>query len=304
MMEAKVKRDFDLKGEVYETFRDNNDVFLTNTQIYEIFEKFWADNCSDLISEKNPVLYIVGAQPGAGKTGLVEKLEEETGLPVLTGDQYRDFHPNAKLFSKQFDYTKYTSPINFLMCMLTIARCFDNKIGFIMENPLKNPQQNADYIMHGKKIGYSINLVLMAVKKYDSFLGVYNRGAGFLKEGKEARFTTNKTHDECYDGVLKMLTLKEAILNLNSLVIYDRNLTELVHISNISIENLDKIISFSQLALISERLRPHTEQEKKVLEEQKALVLECIDKGLIPIGRQVLLQELESRKETEKSLDK
>ena len=69
MMEAKVKRDFDLKGEVYETFRDNNDVFLTNTQIYEIFEKFWADNCSDKKKKKNPVLYIVGAQPGAGKTG-------------------------------------------------------------------------------------------------------------------------------------------------------------------------------------------------------------------------------------------
>lgn len=144
----------------------------------------------------------------------------------------------------------------------------------------------------------------MAVKKYDSFLGVYNRGAGFLKEGKEARFTTNKTHDECYDGVLKMLTLKEAILNLNSLVIYDRNLTELFHISDILPENLDKIISLSQSVLITERSRPHTEQEKKVLEEQKALVLEYIDKELIPIGRQVFLQELESRKETEKSLDK
>ena len=89
-MEAKVKRDFDLKGEVYETFRDNNDVFLTNTQIYEIFEKFWADNCSDLISEKNPVLYIVGAQPGAGKTGLVEKFEYNLKIKSLVSDIYRE----------------------------------------------------------------------------------------------------------------------------------------------------------------------------------------------------------------------
>ena len=70
------------------------------------------------------------------------------------------------------------------------------------------------------------------------------------------------------------------------------------------LENMVEKIQILKKCIEGERLRPHTEQEKKVLEEQKALVLECIDKGLIPIGRQVFLQELESRKETEKSLDK
>ena len=57
-------------GDVYKKFEDDPNVFLSNENIFEIFEKFWAEKFSNVKSENNPSMYIVGAQPGAGKQDL------------------------------------------------------------------------------------------------------------------------------------------------------------------------------------------------------------------------------------------
>lgn len=305
MMEAKVKQDFDLKGEVYENFRDNKDVFLTNAQIYEIFESFWIDTCSSLVSEKNPVLYIVGAQPGAGKTGLVEKLESDLKIKSLVGDVYRELHPNAKKFTLDKNYSSYTGPINGVIGMLCKARCIDRKISFIQETSMGHLDSVFNIINQANKNGFTISLNLLIVKKYDAFLGTLYRVVDYSKTGKSLRIVDPKYCDIAFSNVLKFFDFFEYLLKLNSISLFNRNFDTIMEFKKEELlEDITGKIQILKKCIESERSRPHTEQEKKVLEEQKALVLEYIDKGLIPIGRQVFLQELKSRKETEKSLDK
>ncbi|HSQ97978.1 MAG TPA: zeta toxin family protein [Rickettsiales bacterium] len=301
-MEKNLKNELN-KSELYASYKDNTDVFLTNEQIYKIFEKFWEENCSKLKSEDNPKLFIIAAQPGSGKTGLVSRIESQHKIPILTGDNYRIYHPNYKMFFDTQNFSKFTHPLNLTMCRLSIARCLDRHISFIMENPLKNPLQNAEYIVNGNNLEFKVNFYIMAVKKNDSFLGTYYRLAKFIEVGTGARETTHKTHDECYDGISKSLELKESISKLNSLKLFNRNL-EPIFEANISSSNVNTICLEAKKSLIAERNRPYTKEEVEELEKQKNFVLDYIDKGLITvISKDDFLKEYESRKE-KKSNDK
>lgn len=295
-MEQKIKNDFNDKGEVYEHFRNNKDVFLTNNQIYDIFEKFWDENYSHLKSEDNPTLYIVGAQPGAGKTGLVGLIENETNLSVLTGDQYRSCRPNYLIFSER--EKDFLSQINFVICMLMIGRCLDKQISFIMENPLKNVEQNIYYIKEAKKRNFVVNLDLMVVKNYDSYVGIYYRCINFIKNGQAGRITSNRTHDLGYDGVLKTFNYTNVLSSIDSLCLYNRNLCQLFKADKNDLQNYTfSTIERAKQTINIERNREYTEKERKDLNNQISDIIEYIDKGLLPISKEEFLKELELRKE-------
>jgi len=297
MMELKIKRDFDLMGDVYEKFRGNEDVFLTNQQIYDLFEIFWEKNCSGLQAEEHPKLYIVGAQPGAGKTGLVSLISETYKVKAFIGDIFRGSHPNAVKFLNSEEYSSFTGPLDGVMNKLCIARCIDRKISLVQETTMAHLDSILENINAAITNNYEINLCQLAVSKYDSFLGIYSRAANFVKFGSALRLVNPKFHDIAYEGVLKIFDYPDIITKLNSVVIYNRRLEMICGLNGQKLSDNTKLkIDFIKKLIERERTRVHTNEEMAELEEQKFIVLDCIDKGLIPVKRETFLKELESRK--------
>lgn len=70
---------------------------LTQKQIEEV----WNDVITNQHTPtNNPKGFVLGGQPGAGKSILIEKIKKELNgnVIVINGDDYRKYHP---------DYTKF-----------------------------------------------------------------------------------------------------------------------------------------------------------------------------------------------------
>lgn len=285
---------------VYKNFRDNPIVFLANEQIYEIFERFWNENCSNLLPSVNPSLFIVGAQPGAGKTGLVNKIGIERKVLSLIGDVYRSLHPNIRIIVDNPDYSRFTGPLNGVINLLVISRCIDRKISFVFETTMGNLESTERSMEMAYNGGYSLNINMLIVKKSDSFLGTYYRAARMIENHATSRFSISAFHDKAYNGILDFLSHKESISKLNSLVLFNRNLEPIFEAHDISPANVNVVCLRARDDVVRERGRPHTREEAEELERQKAFVLDYIDRGLITVvSRDSFLREYESRAEAQ-----
>ena len=51
-----------------------------------------------------PVTYVLGGQPGAGKTGLQNIMRKKCkgNLVILNGDEFRELHPDCKRLQKKY----------------------------------------------------------------------------------------------------------------------------------------------------------------------------------------------------------
>lgn len=283
---------------VYKDFVENSIVFLTNEQIYEIFENFWRENCSQLLPTENPQLFIVGSQPGSGKTGLVNKIGREQSILILLGDVYRSLHPNIAVIINSPDYSKFTGPLNGVVNLLVISRCVDRKISFVFETTMGNLESIEKTIEMAYNSEYLLNMNMLIVKKNSSFLGTYYRAAKFIENHIACRFSIHAFHDRAYNGVLDFLLHKETLLKLNSLTLFNRNLEPIFEAHALSPSNVNAVCLRARDAVVCERGRPHTREEIEELERQKAFVLDYIDRGLITvISRENFLREYESRTE-------
>lgn len=294
--EKKIREYFKL-DDVYKNFRGNQTVFLTNGQIYEIFERLWNENYSKLKSEDNPRLFIVGAQPGAGKTGLVNKIGEDSKVLSLIGDIYRTLHPNIKIIVNNPDYCTLTYPLNRVINLLVISRCLDRRISFAFETTMRDLQSVERKLEMAYNSGYSIHFNILVVKKDSSFIGSYYRAAMAIKDNEGTRFNTPDFHDEAYNGVFDFFSHTESILKLNSLKLFNRNL-ELIFETDTLPSNIYTACLMARRVITAERTRSYIEKEAEELERQKTLVLYYIDKGLITvISKEDFSRECESRKE-------
>ena len=271
-------------GDVYKKFENDPNVFLSNENIFEIFEKFWAEKFSNVKSENNPSMYIVGAQPGAGKTGLVMLLKNELEIIDLVGDIYRTYHPNYTLFMDSPNYSSFTGPLNGVMNLLTISRCLDRKISFIQETTFGNIDTIVKNIENAHSNNFRVNIMFLAVDLASSFLGTYYRASKLIENGCAIRLVAHEYHDKVYNNIFELLKNHDILLKLNSICVFNRNLEQLYKSKVININNLNTVIFETKETIEKERTRDKTESEILEIIKQKETILKLINKGLLPIS--------------------
>ena len=78
------------------------------------FKNILNDTLSNkILNEQNPKAYLLGGQPGAGKSILnnyTKKINNDN-IIIINADEYRKYHPNFKEIEKEYGiyYPKYTS---------------------------------------------------------------------------------------------------------------------------------------------------------------------------------------------------
>lgn len=77
----------------------NTDEILQK-QLAKVWENEILNNNARATPQQNPKGFVLGGQPGAGKSILIEKIKKElnSNVIVINGDDYRKYHP---------DYTKF-----------------------------------------------------------------------------------------------------------------------------------------------------------------------------------------------------
>ena len=238
------------------------------------FENRLNDNLEELVQGKkaveSPTAFLLGGQPGSGKTSLRSTIFEETqgNVIVIDNDTFKQQHPNfdelVKLYEK--DVVKHVTPYSNRMTEALISRLSDQGYNLVIEGTGRTtdvPIQTATML---QSKGYETKMYVMAVPKINSYLGTIERyETMYADDPMTARATPKQAHD---------IVVKNLPTNLETL-----HKTGLF--SDIRLYNREGVKLYSSLEMPS--ISP-----KKVLDEQ-------LNKRLSPVELKPILERIESQ---------
>lgn len=172
---------------------------LTPAEQEAISNQIIAEETADLTPSEPPSFYLVGAQPGAGKTEIIHLLRSETykNLLICNADDFRERHPMALRILKEHesDYPDLTWPFandcNTRLKKYGIA----NRLNILVETTLQDFDLVIEDFSNMKALGYRTHLLLLAAPPYMSWLGTKLRYETMKAATGYARQVSDEAHD-------------------------------------------------------------------------------------------------------------
>jgi len=195
-------------------------------------ERIWHQDISPILfaaltTTAQPLAIFVGAQPGAGKSRAMRRLEDlypDRTFAALDSDELRKFHPRldgilAADPARMPVLTNQAASAWFRMC-LAQARAHGNDV--LIENSFHSPNIVLDEAQRFKAAGYQTHAVALAVPGRDSRLGALTRYVDALTAGETARWTNLASHVAGYTGVPTTVAALESSASIDRITVTDR----------------------------------------------------------------------------------
>lgn len=256
---------------------------LSEEKHQKVFKKI----CTKLFARKtptlNPEIFILGGQPGAGKSVLTREVQrsfKDSNIVTINSDEFRLFHPQAQEIFKYHDkeFSAYTDPDTRAWGSEVFEAAIKGHYNIIFEGTMRTTQ-----ICHTIKNllneNYKVNILAMAVPAIKSRISIYSRYQEQLDLYPIARFTSRFSHDAAYYGMLDTLKMIENEHLYHSVTICNRSGNVLFKTGDID------IIS----AVNQERNRPLDAQDRN------NLISDCnilIDKMLTRGEKQEYIEDI------------
>ena len=160
------------------------------------------------ISVVKPVAFILGGQPGAGKTILQNYiLKSNKNCIVINADAFREFHPYYSEIQSAFgdDSPKYTQPFINRVTEQLISELSEEKYNLIIEGTLRTAETPINTCQMLKDKGYRVELHVIAVKKEISYESTILRYENAIALGKTPRATAKEHHYLVAESIVKNL---------------------------------------------------------------------------------------------------
>ena len=269
----------------------------TNEELELAFQKILKMYMSSYSSSKNPKVFLLGGQPGAGKSGLENMLNLKDEYISISGDDYREYHPRFKEINLEYgkEASKYTQQWAGQITEKLIEKLAKEKYNLIIEGTLRTAQLPLKEADRFKKLGYEVELHVLAVKPEKSYLGTLLRYEEMIKQGKIPRMTPKEHHDLVVKNIgdnLEIIYNSKAFDNIklfdreNNLLYnykenYDINPKNILENEFNSEWKLEEIKNFREkwenLIIMMENRKLHIEEISK-LKNEKNQVFEIISK--------------------------
>lgn len=150
-----------------------------------------------------PTLYLLGGQPGAGKSTISDRLmEEHPNAIFINPDTYRELHPQYEAIKAELksEAVKVTGVFSGAVTEQVLRTLAEQKYNLIIEGTFRTlevPQRTTEGL---REKGYTAELHVIAVPKDISYVGTLDRY--FVGKTKGTGRAVNKEH---YDLVVKNL---------------------------------------------------------------------------------------------------
>lgn len=190
----------DLINKVLEKYK------LSDEQISNITQVIINTLTHNKLPSKNPLAIVVGGQPGAGKTALInytKQISNERDFIVIDNDFFRSFHPKAeeiKQFFPEF-FTQATDQLGMGITSSIINYFVENNYDLIFHQTLKNQRIGDDAISKFKDFGYTVGVRVFAVPFYESSMSQIERYLGQAEKLGYCRYATAEGHTTAYLGL-------------------------------------------------------------------------------------------------------
>lgn len=161
-------------------------------------------------SVADPRAVLLGGQPGAGKSSMIKKFETlfpDKGVVIISGDDYRKYHPHFDGLYAQYgdDYVNHTQKFSSQVTERLIEELSREKYNLIIEGTLRTamvPLKTADLL---QERGYHVELAVMAVPPALSYAGTIERYERMKEIGTTPRMTTKLQHDNTVRSIVNSL---------------------------------------------------------------------------------------------------
>src|SRR3712207_3562525 len=184
-----------------------DEVPYTKRTSQEIFEETAKILSHGKQKSETPYAYILGGQPGAGKSALVRNisLELKGNVVSINGDDFRKSHPKYPILWKEYgeDYVPHTASFSGKMVRELIDFAAKNKYHTIIEGTLRGKEVplNTSKLFH--KHGYKTILQVLCVEPKLSYQGTISRYNEMKRRGMVARMTAKSHHDKVVAAILE-----------------------------------------------------------------------------------------------------
>ncbi|MGW8431616.1 zeta toxin family protein [Curtobacterium citreum] len=147
----------------------------------------------------NPLLILVGAQPGAGKTRAGEAAIREAGGDIadIIGDDLRAYHPQYRRLVRNAPATMpaATQQASSAWVEKAIDYAVQHRRSVLVEGTFRRPAVTLDTAQRFKDAGFRVEAVLVAVAPEVSHSSIASRYVEDRKGNGYARFTPVEAHD-------------------------------------------------------------------------------------------------------------
>lgn len=203
------KNKFDLTNEDIKQGIEN---FFIQLLVEAKMEKADAKTLADISSEHPKISYITG-QPGAGKTSLNKQIKQEyekNGECVvsISPDKIATYHKYYNELLKLLPDECYSISRKFVTpaCEIILKEVRSQNLNVIRESAFNKEEIDYERAKLFKDEGYEVEVNIIIVDKYESFLSCIERDVKLLEKGYDPRPITKKNHDSMYESFLGEIT--------------------------------------------------------------------------------------------------
>ncbi len=151
-------------------------------------------------NQENPIAYVLGGQPGAGKSQLTYKLIDnvfKNNVVIINGDEFREGHPKFNELQEKFgrDASKYTGEFAGAIVRMSIEKAAQEKRNIIVEGTFRTAEAPNKTLGIFKDSGYKTGVAVMTTDKTTSWNSTVERYNKMKQAGLFARATPKEHHD-------------------------------------------------------------------------------------------------------------
>lgn len=174
-----------------------------------------------------PQAIILGGQPGAGKSGLLEASKHDfadQNVVTINGDELRYYHPQYRAIQKADErrFAELTDPHARLWTKQLFDRTIDTHRNVVFEGTMREVGPITETMRRLRRAGYFVVARVIAASARDSMAGIHRR----YEEQKAAkgfgRWSNVQAHDEAYQGMPVTVECIEQHQLADRLEVYDR----------------------------------------------------------------------------------
>lgn len=183
------------------------------------------------VPQEKPIAVFIVGQPGAGKSTIINSLENKDQFIFIDADQYRNLYDDVNNLKNKdiYEYLNQSGKVSGKTVEYLIDDFSNQKYNLLIEGTLRNP----DVPVHTAELlnnkGYTSNMNVMAVKPEESKLSTIDRYLT-LEEQKInidkdtlARPVDPKIHDTIAKNLPENLKKVAESNQFNTMSIYTRN---------------------------------------------------------------------------------
>lgn len=174
---------------------------IVNNRLQEVWEKEIIKlNPFATPNQEKPQSFVLGGQPGAGKSNLLLEAKKKLNRNILeiNGDNFRKYHPDYEKLQKEQGQNSsiHTQEFAGKMTNAVLNKAISEKYNIVIEGTFRTIEAPLRTLKQFKDNGYETNVLVQTCNQEISWASCIERYEKALKNNpNEARFTPKEHHD-------------------------------------------------------------------------------------------------------------